>query len=138
MKYWINTISRDHVQRGVIGGFTQANHGSAQGLKRLHSEDWLVFYSPKTHFQGGQSLQAFTAIGQVTSEPLYQAEVTKDFVAWRRNINFMTCEEAPIKPLIPELLFIKDKAHWGFMFRFGLFEIPEDDFIKIRHAMHVH
>ena len=27
MSYWINTVSRDHVQRGVAGGFTQANHG---------------------------------------------------------------------------------------------------------------
>jgi len=35
MNYWINTISRDHVMRGVAGGFTQANHGKASGLKGL-------------------------------------------------------------------------------------------------------
>jgi hypothetical protein len=46
MKYWMNTISRDHVRVGVEGGFTQAGHGKAAGLKRLNARDWLVFYSP--------------------------------------------------------------------------------------------
>ena len=34
MAYWINTVSRDHVQIGMAGGFTQANHGKATNLKR--------------------------------------------------------------------------------------------------------
>jgi len=44
----VNTISRDHVRRGIGGGFTQAGHGKASGLKRLAAGDWLAFYSPKT------------------------------------------------------------------------------------------
>jgi hypothetical protein len=27
MRYWINTVSLEHVERGVEGGFTQADHG---------------------------------------------------------------------------------------------------------------
>lgn len=135
MNYWINTISQDHVQRGVAGGFTQSGHGKSGGLKRLRAGDRIVFYSPKTSYTGGEPLQAFTAIGRVKDEDLYQVEMAPDFVPWRRNIEFFECSETPIKPLIGELSFIKDKTHWGYMFRFGLFAIPEADFKKIQQAM---
>lgn len=135
MKYWINVVSKDHVQRGVAGGFMQANHGKASGLKRLVAADWVVVYSPKTAHQGGEPLQAFTAIGQVADEELYQFEVAPDFVPWRRNITYYDCNEAPIAPLIGELSFIQDKTHWGYRFRFGLFEVAEADFMHIKNAM---
>jgi predicted RNA-binding protein len=135
MNYWINTISRDHVMRGVEGGFTQANHGKPTVLKRLKKGDWLIFYSPKTSYDGGEPLQAFTAIGQVKDEELYQFEMTPDFIPWRRNVNFKKCQETQIKPLIESLSFIKDKTHWGFMFRFGMFQIPEEDFELIKNAI---
>jgi EVE domain len=72
MKYWINVVSRNHVMRGVDGGFTQANHGKPHMLKKLGAGDWIVFYSPKTAFDGGKPLQAFTAIGLVKDDELYQ------------------------------------------------------------------
>jgi hypothetical protein len=135
MKYWINTVSWDHVQRGVAGGFTQAGHGKSSGLKRLAKGDWIVFYSPKSAYQEGEPLQAFTAIGQVRDEELYQVEMTPDFVSWRRNVDFHDCRETPIRPLINDLDFIADKTHWGYKFRFGLFEIPEADFELIQSVM---
>jgi predicted RNA-binding protein len=135
MNYWINTISRDHVRVGVAGGFTQAGHGKNTGLKRLKVGDWIVFYSPQTAYHDGESLQAFTAIGQVKDEELYQVEMAPGFVPWRRNVDFMKCHEVPIRPLIGDLSFIKDKTHWGYMFRFGLFQIPESDFRLIRDSM---
>ncbi len=135
MKYWINTISRDHVMRGVAGGFTQANHGKPHVLKRLQKDDWIVFYSPKTSYEGGEPLQAFTAIGQVKDDELYQVEMAPGFVPWRRNVEFYDCTETPIKPLIEDLSFIKDKTHWGYKFRFGLFEIPKADFDIIYKAV---
>lgn len=135
MNYWINTISRDHVMIGVKGGFTQAGHGKNTGLKRLKDGDWIVFYSPKTSYQDGEALQAFTAIGQVKGDDLYQVEMTQDFRPWRRNVAFHEALETPIKPMLEELSFIKDKAHWGYMFRFGLFQIPEKDFEIIKRAV---
>jgi hypothetical protein len=111
----------------VAGGFTQAGHEKTSGLKRLGAGDWVVFYSPKTSYQDGESLQAFTAIGQVKDDELYQVEMTPGFVPWRRNVDFKECRETPIKPLIGELGFITDRTHWGYIFRFGLFEIPEND-----------
>ena len=123
------------MQRGIAGCFTQANHGKASGLKRLAAGDWLVFYSPKTAFVDGEPLQAFTAIGQVKDDELYQVEMAPNFVPWRRNVDFKTAQEVPIKPLIGDLSFIKDKTHWGYQFRFGLFEIPEADFHLLADAM---
>ena len=132
--HWINTISRNHVRLGVEGGFTQAGHGKNTGLKRLKTGDWIVFYSPKTAYQDGEPLQAFTAIGRVKDDELYQVEMTPEFRPWRRNVEFYECVETPIKPLIGGLSFIKDKTHWGYMFRFGLFKIPEADFELIKQA----
>jgi len=135
MRYWIVVVSKDHAQRGIAGGFMQANHGKASGLKRLKPGDWIVFYSPKTMYQNGEPLQAFTAIGQVADEELYQVEMMSGFVPWRRNVTFYDCTETPIKPLVEDLTFIQDKVHWGYRFRFGLFEIPEVDFAQIKGAM---
>ena len=135
MKYWINTISRDHVRRGVAGGFTQANHGKNTHLQKLRKGDWLIFYSPKTDYEGGEALQAFTAIGQVVDDEAYQVEMAPDFMPWRRNLDFTPCQEVPIRPLIHQLEFIQDKTHWGYKFRFGLFEISQTDFELIAHSM---
>ena len=68
MTNWINTVSRDHVERGVRGRFTQANHGKPHMLKKMAKDDWIVFYSPKTAYPDGEPLQAFTAIGQVADD----------------------------------------------------------------------
>ena len=135
MTYWINTVSRDHVARGVAGGFTQANHGKPHMLRKMARGDWIVFYSPRTTFPDGPPLQAFTAIGQVSDDEPYQAEVAPDFRPWRRAMDFQTCEEAPIRPLIDDLDFVEDKKRLGYRFRFGVFEINEHDFEVIRSAM---
>ena len=135
MTYWINTVSREHVLRGVAGGFTQANHGSPTGLRRLTRDDRIAFYSPKTDYPEGAPLQAFTAIGRVTDDEPYQVEMTPDFHPFRRNVEFDESVEAPIRPLLDELGFIEDKKRWGYRFRFGLFQIDEHDFDVIRAAM---
>jgi hypothetical protein len=124
------------VQRGVAAGFTQANHGRPAGLKALKRGDLIVFYSPKTAFENGEPLQHFTALGRVADDESYQAEMTPTFHPWRRNVEFLAIDEAPIRPLLEKLTFIEDKQHWGMPFRRGLFEIPGDDFAIIARAMH--
>ena len=135
MTNWINTVSRGHVQRGVQGRFTQANHGKPHMLKKMARGDWIVFYSPKTDYPDGEPLQAFTAIGQVVDDEPYQVEVSPDFQPFRRNVDFLDCAEAPIRPLIEELEFIEDPARWGYKFRFGVFKISDRDLEVIRSAM---
>jgi EVE domain len=135
--YWINTISKDHVQKGVAGGFTQADHGKNTRLKRLSKGDYLVFYSPRTSLKDGEALQAFTATGIIDDDAPYQVEMTPDFHPWRRKVKFLESEEAAIKPLREHLSFIKDKGRWGYPFRVGLLEISKADFELIANAMKV-
>jgi hypothetical protein len=73
-RYYIVCVSKNHVEKGVAGGFMQANHGKATSLKRLRQGDWVIFYSSKQDMKGGakDKLQAFTAIGQIKDEKLYQ------------------------------------------------------------------
>jgi hypothetical protein len=102
MTNWMNTVSRDHVERGVRGRFTQANHGKPHMLRKMARGDWVVFYSPRTVHPDGEPLQAFTAIGQIADDEPYQVEMSDDFQPWRRNVDFLACTETPIKPLIDQ------------------------------------
>ena len=135
MSNWVNTVSRDHVERAVAGGFTQANHGKPHMLRKMARGDWIVFYSPKTAYQSGAPLQAFTAIGQVTDDEPYQVQMSADFHPWRRNVDFLECTEAPIRPLLEQLDFIEDTSRWGYKFRFAVFAIDDHDLAVIRGAM---
>ena len=137
MRYWVNTVSRSHVQNGVDGGFTQADHGKDSRLKRLSKGDGIVFYSPRTEFNAGEALQHFTAIGEVVDDAPYQVEVNADSQPWRRRVKFLLSAEAPIRPLIEKLEFIRNKKSWGFTFRRGFFEIGKSDFKTIARAMTV-
>jgi len=137
MRYWINTVSKAHVLAGVEGGFTQADHGKATRLERLEQGDLIAFYSPRTAFRDGESLQAFTAIGRIADREPYQVEMRPDFHPWRRKVEFFSGRQAPVKPLIDALGFIADKKSWGFPFRRGLFEVGREDFARIAEAMHV-
>lgn len=135
MTYWINTVSADHVQRGVAGGFTQANHGKPHMLRKMARDDWIIFYSPKTALEGGEPLQAFTAIGRVKDDEPYQVQVSSTFAPWRRDMDFLPCTATPIRPLLERLEFIVDPQRWGYKFRFGVFRIEQADFDLIRSAM---
>lgn len=135
MTNWINVASRDHVERGVRGRFTQANHGKPNALRRMARGDWIVCYSPRLTHPDGPPLQAFTAVGQVVDDEPYQVEMSPDFQPWRRNVDFLDCVEAPIRPMIDTLDFVENKQQWGYRFRFGLFRIDDHDFEVIRTAM---
>jgi hypothetical protein len=135
MQYWIIVASKDHLQRGLTGGFIQANHGKAAPLKRMHAGDWVLFYSPKLEFEKPEKLQCFTAICRIVDENIYQHDMGGGFVPFRRNVQFFPAKDVSILPLINELSFIKDKAHWGAPFRFGTLQIPEQDFRLIAEKM---
>ena len=128
MKFWINTVCKDHVQSGKAGAIIQAGHGKAAPLQRLSAGDWVIYYSPKTSLQNGQELQRFTAACRVDAGAVYQAEVSPDFRPFRRQAEGFEITQAEIKPLIESLDFIASKRSWGFAFRRGLFEISRSDF----------
>ena len=134
-KYFIGVVSKDHVQRGMKLGIAQIGHGKRAGLARLQKDDWLIYYSPRQVLDAKEPLQAFTAIGRMTDDDIYQVQESATFKPFRRHVTYLNAHDAPIAPLIPELSFIKNKQSWGYVFRFGLVEIPEADFILIQSAM---
>lgn len=134
-KYWIATISKEHTQRGVKDGFIQVCHGKEGPLKRMQKEDYLLVYSSKITMEGNEKCQAFTALGKVVDDEVYKFQMTENFIPFRRNIQFMECDEVSILPLIEYLEFIPNKKSWGYPFRYGFFEINENDFNFITSKM---
>ncbi|WP_397376151.1 EVE domain-containing protein [Paenibacillus sp. sptzw28] len=134
-RYWIGVVSASHVRLGVQGGFAQLCHGKAAPLRRMRPGDWLIYYSPRTDMAKGNPLQAFTAIGLVIDDKVYEYRMSDSFVPFRRNIRYTLCIEAEIAPLLEQLTFTHGKRNWGYLFRTGHFEISREDFFVIADAM---
>jgi EVE domain len=115
----------------------QVSHGKAAPLRRIHLGDWVVYYSPTEVLRGKDRLQSFTAIGTVKDGAPYQADMGGGFRPFRRDVNWRTAQEKPIKPLLGCLQLTTVKRNWGFQLRFGLFEISEHDMAMIATAMGV-
>jgi hypothetical protein len=134
-KYWVAAVSKEHTMRGVAGSFMQVCHGKQTPLKRMKKGDYLIVYSSKITMEGNEKCQAFTAIGRVKDDDVYQFQMTENFKPFRRNIDFLDCHESSIVPLINDLEFIPNKKSWGYPFRFGFLEINEKDFNLISSKM---
>ena len=135
MKYWIGVVNKEHVLIGVKSGIMQVNHGKKAPLSRLNKDDWLIYYSPVNAFGDKQPLQEFTAIGQISDNDIYAHETRDGRMVYRRKVNYLKTTDAPIRPLIEDLSFIKNKKSWGYVFRFGLVEIGEEDYNVIKSKM---
>ncbi len=136
-RYWIGVASRNHVRTGEAGGFCQLGHGKAAPVRRLSPGDGLVYYSPREGMKEGARLQAFTAIGRVRPGEVYPAQQTACFCPFRRDVDYLSSQDAPIAPLLDRLSFSSWGGNWGILMRRGLFEIPEPDFDLIAEAMGV-
>jgi len=133
--YWVGVVSLDHVALGVAGGFVQLNHGKAGPLERMQPGDGFVFYSPKSAYPDGDTLQAFTAIGRVAASGVAALPARDGSFHFRRQVEFLPSQSAPVKPLIDSLDFIRNKKYWGAAFRFGFVRIEALDFARIATAM---
>ena len=132
---WVLVASRDHILSGVAQGIAQANHGQPGLLHRLQPGDRVVLYAPKLVHGQPAPCQCFVALGEVGPEPVFQEQVTPDFAPFRRRVRYQPVTEVPIQPLLAQLSFITDKAHWGYRFRSGCFAISAADFTLIQAAM---
>jgi predicted RNA-binding protein len=101
----------------------------------MQTGDWVIFYSPKLEYDRPEKCQCFTAIVRVVDDEVYQQDMGKDFIPFRRKVQFLPSKDVSILPLIDELTFIKDKTHWGAPFRFGMLQIPQEDFQLIASQM---
>lgn len=131
-------MHRGHVLRGVEGGFAQLNHGKLAPLERMSPGDWLIYYSPKTGLEG-ESLMSFTALGKIVDRPPYPGEMgtIAGATPMRRDVDYITAHEAPIRPLLDELDLTRGHKNWGMKLRAGLVEITTHDFALIAAAMGV-
>ncbi len=135
MKYWIGVASRDHVKAGVAGGFCQLGHGKRSAVARLGPGDRIVYYSPRTEMIGGETVQAFIAIGEVLPGEPYSGDMDGGFVPSRRDVRFFKAVDAPIRPLLEHLSFTKGRNSWGYAFRTGMFQMMDDDYALIAAAI---
>ena len=117
-------VVRKDGEKKTLGTYNTAEEGALAVARHF-----------KVVYPDGPPLQAFTAIGQITDDEPYQAEVSPDFTPWRRKVDFLDCVETPIRPLLERLDFIEDKSRWGFKFRFGVFRIGDHDLDVLRSAM---
>ena len=131
-KYWIGTVSQEHVLRGVSGGFCQVCHGKAAPPNRMKRGDWLLYYSPKIRMDDAEKLQAFTAFGQITDDTAYPFQMSETFIPFRRNVEYAeTRRNCPID-------IIRTHPEWkkyATMLRYGHFEISRDFFDFVRTYM---
>jgi predicted RNA-binding protein len=136
-RYWIAVASKEHVSIGKKLGIMQVCHGKQAPLKKMKSGDWVIYYSPVEIYGEKMPCRKFTAIGKITNKEPYQFKMNETFIPWRRDVEYISSEDILIEPFIDKLSFIKNKKNWGYVFRFGLVEIPLEDFRMIGKAMGV-
>lgn len=134
-RYWIGVVSREHVKIGEADGFCQHCHGKDAPVRRMNPGDWLIYYSPREKMRGGESVQAFTAIGEIKPGEPYIHNTGNGFTPTRRDVVYQSAREAPIRPMLDDLSFTANQRNWGMIFRRGVFEIPEEDFNLTASAM---
>jgi EVE domain len=132
---WVAVASAEDVAIGRAQGFMQVGHGKGAPLKRLHAGDRVAYYSPVRTFGTKQVCQAFTAVGVVRDERVYQGDMGGGFHPFRKDVNWLPADEASIRPLLEALSFTQGKANWGYAFRFGSLKVTEADMDVIIHAM---
>jgi hypothetical protein len=134
-RYWIGVVPEDRVAQAVTEHFVQFQYGRHAPLARMQPGDGLAFYSPRVSDPDGAPRRAFTAIGRVDEGPVFEVPPPPPAPVYRRNASYLEASAAPIAPLLDHLSFIRNKAHWGAAFRFGLLRVPRDDFLTIAAAM---
>jgi EVE domain len=131
----IGVVHSTHVGRGKAAGFVAFSHGRESVVRSLEPGDRVIFYAPKTDFDG-DPVQAFVGHATVTGDAPYLTDYMGGFQAWVRDAVYDDVTPVPVRPLIDALTFIRDKTHWGMAFRQGKFRISDADYALIaRHLL---
>jgi hypothetical protein len=65
----------------------------------------------------------------------YQVTMSADFHPFRRKVEWLSKQAAPITPLLDKLDFTNGQRNWGHQLRFGLVAISDHDIALIAKAM---
>jgi hypothetical protein len=137
-KNWIAVASAEHARRGCENpahGFMQVCHGKCGPLKRVQPGDRVAYYAPAVTMGGKDRLQSFVSIGVVQPGEPYAVNMGGGFEPFRRDVIYVPAIETSITPLLERFEFVKDRARWGYKFRFGLFMVTDADMRLIANAM---
>jgi len=135
MTFWLGVASAEHVRHGVSLGIAQIGHGKRGGLAKMQSGDGLAYYSPRESLTDPKpTLQAFTAIGYVPDDTIWQAD-EGDFQPWRRRLAYVEGAAPVALDTIRDHLELTAQPNWGYSLRRGLIEISEHDFRVIEAEM---
>lgn len=115
-------------------GFCAFSHGKHPPVARMSKGDRFVYYSPKSAIEGGEAVQCFTAMGQISDTEPFQGD-WGGFKPWVRRAIYKNYNWLPVRPMLPDLAFVINPAKWGMAFRRGHFEISKADFDLIETAM---
>jgi hypothetical protein len=136
--FWIGVAHRRQALAAQAAGFCAFSHGSRSAAERVGTGDGVLYYAPKADFDG-DPVQAFVALAWITGETAEERVMPgTEFRPWTRAARFEDVEETPIRPLLPDLGFIRSPRHWGMAFRRSLFAVDETDFARIADAMRRH
>ncbi|MBK6871107.1 MAG: EVE domain-containing protein [Kineosporiaceae bacterium] len=134
MAAWLGVVSAEHVARGVALGIAQTNHGKRTGLARMSLGDGLIYYSPQHRLGGSEPVRAFTAVGRIADEVIWQAD-EGSFRPWRRRVEYdLDARSVPIAQL-RDRLDLTAAPNWGYALRRGLLPLSERDVDLIRETM---
>ena len=136
-KNWIAVASAEHARYGrdAVRGFMQVGHGKLAPLKRVKADDRVVYYSPTAVYGVKDDLQSFVSIGTVQPGEPYAFDMGNGFVPYRRDVVYLPAQETAIAPLLDDFEFIENRQRWGYKFRFGLFDVSDNDMRLIAQAM---
>lgn len=136
---WIAVASAQHARRGCAPsdgpGYMQVCHGKAASLQRVQAGDRLAYYAPTLTLGGKDRLQCFVSIGLVLPGGPYAFDMGGGFVPFRKDVQYVSAQEAFILPLVPQFEFVESPQRWGYQFRFGLFPVSDHDMRLIAQAM---
>lgn len=131
-RFWIGVVSKEHVLRGVEGGFCQVCHGKKAPLNRMKKGDYLLYYSPKYQLNGQEKLQAFTAVGKILDDTAYQVEMFEDFFPFRRDVSYyQPVKDCPIEQVRPH----PEWRQYASQPRYGHFEVSKEFFLYVFEQM---
>ena len=137
-KNWIAVASAEHARRGCetpSTGYMQVCHGKCAPLKRMAAGDRVAYYSPALTMGGKDKFQRFVSIGVVQAGEPYAFDMGGGFVPFRRDVAYVAAREVSILPWLDEFEFVENRQHWGYKFRFGLFEVSDHDMRLVARAM---
>jgi hypothetical protein len=131
---WLGVVSAEHVRRGVSLGIAQIGHGKRGGLAWMTAGDWLVYYSPTERLGDARPLRAFTALGRIADDHIWQAD-EEGFRPFRRRVDYDSgLTPTPVAPLVAQLDLCRG-PNWGYQLRRGLLPLTDHDLAVVRRAM---